>query len=452
MEESTQRIILPSDKWRPLFEPNRLPIIIQDGKKVYGKFNSKRQIVDSNRKKVPETNIIDRGHQRTRYYVAFGGRNGAKSYTFGLAATLRSQEEKMTILCCRQIQSSIADSVMSVIENRINSLSLGFEFEILANTIRNKKTGTDFVFRGLKHNMNEIRSLEGTKICWVEEAKDVTDETWDTLDPTIREPNAEIWIGFNPDSIDDPVYKRFVLGADEDVTLINVNYTDNPHIAEDQLKLADKTKLLDYEKYQNIWLGIPRIAKEGGVFKPEHIKIVPAAPICTKWVRGWDFASSAVIDGSDPDWTVGAKLGVTSEGLYVISNIVRFRDTPDIVEKILLNTASVDGLGAEQSLPIDPGQAGKSQILSLTRILSGYRVHSSPESGDKVTRSEPFAAQVNVGNVVMVRDDLNDVTIKELTRFNGDGKSKDDIVDALSRAFTRLQLSYDMQYVKITGL
>jgi len=444
---------LPSPLWLPLFEKNRAPIIIVNGVEVEGAFDRKRRIINpENGLLIPEHRIVDRGHKRTRYYVAWGGRGAGKSLTFGLAAILRAMEEKQTILCCRQIQSSIADSVLSTLDFQIKDLKLENEFDVLVNAIRHKKTGTNFVFRGLKHNIKEIKSLNNTKICWIEEATDVTKETFIELDPTIRAPDAEIWIGFNTGLVDDFIYKRFVLTPDDDVTLIPINYTDNALLGRELLHLAEKMKEMDYEEYLNVWLGQPKIARNGGVFKPENIKIVPVAPVCVKFCRGWDFAASSVIDGKDPDWSTGGLIGITSEGQYVIMNMVRFRDTPDVVERVLLSTASQDGLIVEQSLPQDPGSAGKAHVLYLTKKLSGYRVHTSPESGDKVTRAEPLASQVNVGNVVMVQGAWNEALIKEMAGFNGDGKAKDDQVDCLSRAFHRLQTNYSMQFATITGL
>ena len=446
---------LPSRLWLPLFEKNRAPIIIVNGKEVEGAFDSKRRIINpENGYLIPEHRIVDRGHKRTRYYVAFGGRGGSKSLTFGLAAIMRAMEEKQTILCCRQIQSSIADSVLSTLDFQIKDLRLENEFEVLVNAIRHKKTGTNFVFRGLKHNIKEIKSLNNTKICWIEEATDVTKETFIELDPTIRAPDSEIWIGFNTGLIDDFIYKRFVLTPDDDVTLIPINYTDNALIGKELLRLAEKMKEMDYDDYLNVWLGQPKITREGGVFKPENIKIVPVAPVCVKFCRGWDFASTAFDEkkANNPDYSVGTKIGITADGTYVILDVVRFRDTPDVVERVLLNTTTQDGLMVEQSLPLDPGQAGRAQILNFTKKLSGYRVHSSPESGSKVVRAEPFAAQVNVGSVMMVQAPWNEVLIKEMAGFNGDGKAKDDIVDSASRAFARLQTNYMMQFATITGL
>lgn len=124
------------------------------------------------------------------------------------------------------------------------------------------------------------------------------------------------------------------------------------------------------------------------------------------------------------------------DGRYVIADVARARLGPDERDALLLNTAVRDGRRVSIGLPQDPGQAGKTQTLYLTRKLSGFRVKTSPESGDKVTRAEPFAAQVNVGNVLILRGAWNDELIDEMRMFpNG---KHDDQVDALSRAFSEL--------------
>lgn len=168
---------------------------------------------------------------------------------------------------------------------------------------------------------------------------------------------------------------------------------------------------------------------DGGIFKPGKIEVVDAVPSDVTWVRGWDLASSR----NEGDYTAGAKLGKTNTGQLVIADIARDRLAPDARDDLIRNTASLDGRHVRISIPQDPGQAGKTQALYLTRMLSGYRIKTSPESGDKVTRAEPFASQVNVGNVVMVRGSWNIPLIEEMRMFpNG---RHDDQIDALSRAF-----------------
>ena len=171
---------------------------------------------------------------------------------------------------------------------------------------------------------------------------------------------------------------------------------------------------------------------EGGLFKPDQIQIIPEVPYqATDWVRGWDLAST-----TDGDFTAGAKIGKMPDGRFVIADMVRIRVGPDERDAAIRNTAERDGRHTKVGLPQDPGQAGKTQVLYLTRQLQGFKVSTSPESGDKITRAEPFAAQVNVGNVLMVKAPWNDDLINEMRMFpNG---SNDDQVDALSRAFSDL--------------
>lgn len=168
---------------------------------------------------------------------------------------------------------------------------------------------------------------------------------------------------------------------------------------------------------------------EGNIFKPGNMSVVDAIPVGTRMVRGWDLAS--VEDGGD--WTVGGKLGVMPDGRYIIADINRFQGAPETVEAELKNTSARDGTSCRVRLPQDPGQAGKSQAKNFTKMLAGYTVVAKPVSGDKITRAEPFAAQVNVGNVVMLRAEWNDALVSEMRMFPN-GKN-DDQIDALSDAF-----------------
>ncbi len=176
---------------------------------------------------------------------------------------------------------------------------------------------------------------------------------------------------------------------------------------------------------------------EGNVIKPDQLQIIDALPASgIHWVRAWDLASTAPKHGTDPDWTVGKKWGKDNAGAFYIADVVRMRGTPDEVEATIVNTAARDGKAVRISIPQDPGQAGKSQILYLSKKLAGYRVTSSPETGDKITRAEPMAAQINVGNVRMLKAPWNDALVSEMRVFpNG---THDDQVDAGSRAFNEL--------------
>lgn len=173
---------------------------------------------------------------------------------------------------------------------------------------------------------------------------------------------------------------------------------------------------------------------EGGIIKPDMLQFVDAIPagMEIKWVRGWDLASLS--DGGD--YTAGGKIGKLPDGRFIIADMVRDQWGPDVRDQAIKNTAARDGAGVMVSMPQDPGQAGKTQALYMTRMLAGYRVKTSPETGDKVTRAEPLAAQINVGNVLMLRAPWNQALIDEMRMFpNG---VHDDQVDSLSRGFAEL--------------
>ena len=171
----------------------------------------------------------------------------------------------------------------------------------------------------------------------------------------------------------------------------------------------------------------------GGFFKPDRIGIVDALPATAKkHCRAWDFAGTE----DDGDFTVGAKVVDGGDGYTYIVDIVRGQYGPDEVETTLTNTASRDGSKVKIRIPQDPGQAGKSQAKSFVRKLAGYSVKADRPTGDKATRASPFAAQVNIGNVRLVRGSWNDAYIDELRNFpNG---LHDDQVDASADGYNEL--------------
>ena len=176
------------------------------------------------------------------------------------------------------------------------------------------------------------------------------------------------------------------------------------------------------------------VAAGGSLFKVAMVDVYPEAPAGTQVVRAWDLAATKAIGTRDPDWTCGVKLMRTAEGRFVVLDVVRLRGGPDDVEAAIVRTARQDGAGVRISIPQDPGQAGKTQVLYLTRKLSGFRVESSPETGDKETRASPVASQVNVGNFAVLDRPWKPALLDEMAAFpNG---SHDDQVDALSRAFS----------------
>jgi predicted phage terminase large subunit-like protein len=171
---------------------------------------------------------------------------------------------------------------------------------------------------------------------------------------------------------------------------------------------------------------------EGGVIKPDMLQEVDAIPAnVVEWCRGWDLGASA-----SGDFTAGGRVGRLADGRYIIAGMVREQFETNQRDALILTTAKNDGRMLKQSLPQDPGQAGKSQVLAFAKLLAGHNVHFSPESGDKVTRATPLASQINAGNVLILKGGWNEAFKEECRMFpNG---TYDDQVDAASRAFNGL--------------
>lgn len=164
--------------------------------------------------------------------------------------------------------------------------------------------------------------------------------------------------------------------------------------------------------------------------------MLDAAPTGLRMARGWDLASTPKTEANDPDWTAGCLIGETPDKQIVVLDHRRDRLGPHGVERMIRNTATQDGREVDVSLPQDPGQAGKSQIASLTKMLAGYTTRSSPETGDKITRFGPFSSQAEAGNVFVVRGAWNEDWFRALEAFPE--AAHDDDVDATSRAYNHL--------------
>jgi predicted phage terminase large subunit-like protein len=174
----------------------------------------------------------------------------------------------------------------------------------------------------------------------------------------------------------------------------------------------------------------------GLLFQRGWCEVVDAIPPVKRWMRGWDLGATPKIEGNDPDWTAGTKIGELVGGGYIVAHHARDRLSPSGVETLIKNTAAADTRDVYISLPQDPGQAGKSQVMNLTKMLVGYAVRSSPESGDKVTRFSPFSAQAEAHNVKVLRGPWNDAWFTSLEGFPD--AAHDDDADSTSRAFNAL--------------
>lgn len=174
--------------------------------------------------------------------------------------------------------------------------------------------------------------------------------------------------------------------------------------------------------------------REGALFKVARLGIVDTAPAGLRPVRAWDLAAS--LRG---DYTAGVKMARGADGLFYVLDVVRGQWSPDDRNATMRQTAALDGRECKIRIAQDPGQAGVDQVQTLTRMLAGYTVRSERVSGAKEVRADGFAAQVNAGNVRLVKGAWNAAFIEELRSFPL-GKH-DDVTDASSDAFAELTLS-----------
>jgi phage terminase large subunit len=205
---------------------------------------------------------------KARYRVLYGGRGGSKSWNIARALLLKGCENQIRVLCAREYQTSIKDSVHKLLCDQIFALEIEAHYEITERTIRGIN-GTEFIFVGVKNNTNNVKSIEGIDICWVEEAQSVSANSWNVLVPTIRKANSEIWISFNPELPTDETWKRFVMNPPENSVIQKINWSDNPWFPE-VLDLERRSlEARDIEAYNNVWEGIPRQTVDGAIFSKE---------------------------------------------------------------------------------------------------------------------------------------------------------------------------------------
>jgi phage terminase large subunit len=210
-----------------------------------------------------------------RYKVLHGGRASTKSWSVARALVLIATQRKLEVLCAREFQSAIRESVHKLLKNQIQLLGLGSMFRVEQYAIYGPH-GSQFVFIGLSDKTAEnMKSYEDFDICWVEEAQVVSGRSWTILTPTIRKAGSEIWITFNPELDTDPTWVQFVENASEaDTFCVQMNWRDNPwfnEVMEAERRKAKRT--MSKADYENIWEGKNRPAVAGAIYADEVAKM-----------------------------------------------------------------------------------------------------------------------------------------------------------------------------------
>lgn len=245
--------------------------------------------------------------QPKRYKVLFGGRGGAKSWGVSRALIILAASKPMRVLCAREVQKSMRDSVHRLLKDQIEAMGYGGFYQTLESEIRGNN-GSLFLFTGLQsHTVDSIKSFEGVDVVWVEEGQGVSAKSWDTLIPTIRKDGSEIWVTMNPDMDTDDTYQRFIATPSDDTWACEVNWRDNPWfplVLEQEREKAERSMLR--EDYEHIWEGKPRRVADGAIYRYEieslyldgrvrDVPYDPLLPVHTAWDLGWNDAMTIIL-------------------------------------------------------------------------------------------------------------------------------------------------------------
>lgn len=241
-----------------------------------------------------------------RYKVFHGGRGSGKSWSVARALLVQGAQQPLRVLCAREVQKSIKQSVHTLLVDQIQELELGYFYKVTENEIRGMN-GTLFSFTGLAtHTVESVKSYEGMDRVWCEESQSISKKSWDILIPTIRKPGSEIWVTFNPDLDTDDTYLRFVTNPPPDSLVVPINWDDNPWFPE----VLDKERIhclnTNPKDYENIWGGKPKTVVDGAIYADEFKSMVdegrinlcrhdPALKAHAIFDLGWNDAMTIIV-------------------------------------------------------------------------------------------------------------------------------------------------------------
>ena len=242
-----------------------------------------------------------------RYKFVRGGRGSGKSWGIARALLVQAASSPHRVLCAREVQTSIKQSVHQLLSDQIEALGLGSFFEVMANEIRGSN-GSTFMFRGLSDlTADSIKSLEGCTRVWLEEAQTISARSWRILTPTIRADGSEIWASYNPELDTDETHQRAVVRPHPDTVAIVMNWRDNPWFPAELEKERQHAKAtMSAEEYAHVWEGQCRPAVEGAIYAGEMADVLMQGRISrvphdellkvhTIWDLGWNDSMSIIL-------------------------------------------------------------------------------------------------------------------------------------------------------------
>lgn len=382
-----------------------------------------------------------------RYKIMHGGRGGGKSVSVGKALLVMGFQRKMRILCTRETQKSLNDSVIKLLADLVEEMGLGKFYEVQRNTIKGAN-GTEFIFSGLReHTIDSIKSYANIDIAWVEEAHSVSAKSWSVLVPTIRKPGSEIWATYNPDQEDDEVHRRFVIGSDPQAWVCQINWRDNRWFPEvlDAERLA--LKAVNTDLYDHVWEGKCRSAA-GLLFKRHWFKRFDLGqqPKALNLYMASDYAGAPDPDEPDrePDWTEHGLWGIDPTGdLWAVDWWSGQEDPSVWINAWLALVRRHKPMMAFE----EKGVILRTVDGSINEAMRRQRCYVVREAlasaGNKASRALGFAARAAAGTVWIPNTPWGDRLVNQLCAFNGQQGRTDDMVDVCSLVGRGIDLFHD---------
>jgi hypothetical protein len=343
----------------------------------------------------------------SRYKIIHGGRGSAKSWSVGRALLLRGAQKPLRILCAREFQNSLAESVHRLLAEQVEELGLSGFYTVRKTSVIGAN-GTAFVFAGLRHHISKIKSFEGADIVWVEEGQTVSKHSFDVLIPTIRKPGSEIWVTFNPDLEEDDAWQRFVVWPLAGSVVQQMNWRDNPWFPAELRAEKDHLKRRDRDAYENVWEGRCRSHVTGALWTKEIFEANRQAGPETEPQRQTLLATlKRVVIAVDPSGCAGESdqrsdeigivaAGVGHDGIGRILEDATGRYAPDgWAQKTLelFDRWKADRIVAEKNF----GGAMVESTIRTGRRSAPVKLLNA--SRGKVQRAEPVAALYAQGKV-----------------------------------------------------
>ena len=374
--------------------------------------------------------------QPSRYKAFYGGRGSAKSHSFATALLLRGMLKPVRVLCCREVQLSIKDSVKQLLDDKIAALDFGYFYESVQSEIRGAN-GTAFIFAGLgKMTTDQIKSYEGVDIVWVEEAQTISAHSLEILIPTIRKPESELWFSWNPRHATDPVDKRFRGDNPPPKSIIRkVNFDANPFYPDELNAEREYDEENNVGRYAHIWLGSYEPQAVGAIWDRSTLNQhrVHELPQMQRILVAIDPAISAE-DNSNETGIVVAGIGADDRG-YILDDRSLVGDPHEWASAAVnaFDEYEADGIVCEIN------QGGAMVAATLQSVRPDLPVIEVRATRGKHVRAEPIAALYKTGRISHCGTFLKlEDQMCLMTASGFDGEGSPDRVDAMVWAFTEL--------------